>query len=102
MLILAAKRQACENPGLSSPVFFSKFQLSCCVQALIYALSALFSQAADRMVMQDFIGHNWDIADGLPSARVSSLARTPDGYIWLATPRGLTRFDGTRFFNFVL
>lgn len=54
------------------------------------------------MVMQDFIGHNWDIADGLPSARVSSLARTPDGYIWLATPRGLTRFDGTRFFNFVL
>jgi signal transduction histidine kinase/ligand-binding sensor domain-containing protein len=80
-------------------VFFSKFQWSCCIQALIYPLFAFFSQAADRMVMQDFIGHNWDIADGLPSARVSALARTDDGYTWLATPKGLTRFDGVRFFN---
>ncbi len=33
----------------------------------------------------------------LPSAHVSDLAEDRDGYVWLATPNGLTRFDGIRF-----
>lgn len=40
---------------------------------------------------------NWDLDDGLPSTRINAVARTPDGYLWLGTMRGLVRFDGARF-----
>ena len=39
----------------------------------------------------------WHVKQGLPQANVASIAQTPDGYLWLATPRGLVRFDGVRF-----
>jgi diguanylate cyclase (GGDEF)-like protein len=39
----------------------------------------------------------WDTASGLPHNRVTSLARTPDGYLWVGTAEGLARFDGDRF-----
>ena len=39
----------------------------------------------------------WGVKQGLPQANVTSIAQTPDGYLWLATPRGLVRFDGVRF-----
>lgn len=37
------------------------------------------------------------VANGLPANNVNFLAQSPDGYLWLATPAGLTRFDGLRF-----
>jgi ligand-binding sensor domain-containing protein/two-component sensor histidine kinase len=39
----------------------------------------------------------WQIEDGLPQNSVTSIAQTPDGYLWLATFNGLARFDGVRF-----
>ncbi|MDV3255842.1 MAG: response regulator [Lysobacter sp.] len=35
-----------------------------------------------------------DVADGLPSSNINSLARDPGGYLWLATTDGLARYDG--------
>ncbi len=40
---------------------------------------------------------SWQNEQGLPQNTVSSLAQTPDGYLWLATQEGLVRFDGIRF-----
>ena len=40
---------------------------------------------------------NWQVQDGLPSARIHEVLQTHDGYIWLATLDGLARFDGVRF-----
>ncbi len=37
------------------------------------------------------------VANGLPANNVNFLAQSADGYLWLATPSGLTRFDGLRF-----
>lgn len=42
------------------------------------------------------VGH-WDVKDGLASDSILALARTPDGYIWIGTTKGLMRFDGVRF-----
>jgi ligand-binding sensor domain-containing protein/signal transduction histidine kinase len=42
----------------------------------------------------------WDTADGLPNSTVTSIAQTPDGYLWAGTYNGLARFDGSRFVNF--
>lgn len=39
----------------------------------------------------------WQTDDGLPQNSVFALAQTPDGYLWVGTREGLTRFDGLRF-----
>ena len=39
----------------------------------------------------------WTQAQGLPDGSVSSVAQTPDGYLWLGTGEGLVRFDGYEF-----
>ncbi len=41
--------------------------------------------------------HVWQSDDGLPNNNVTSLAQTPDGYLWAANPSLLVRFDGTQF-----
>jgi ligand-binding sensor domain-containing protein len=39
----------------------------------------------------------WNTREGLPQSSVESMAQTPDGYVWLGTQEGLTRFDGIHF-----
>jgi diguanylate cyclase (GGDEF)-like protein/PAS domain S-box-containing protein len=46
-------------------------------------------------------GHErWTTGNGLPQNTIAAIAQTPDGYLWLATPVGLARFDGVRFVLF--
>ena len=56
--------------------------------------------AVEKTLLQDMVLRNWDLDDGLPSARINAVARTSDGYLWLATHKGLVRFDGSRFVVF--
>lgn len=39
----------------------------------------------------------WNQTDGLPQDGIRAIAQTPDGYLWLGTDQGLTRFDGYNF-----
>jgi signal transduction histidine kinase/ligand-binding sensor domain-containing protein len=49
----------------------------------------------------DYVVTVWDTDSGLPDNTVTSIAQTPDGYLWVGTQRGgLARFDGTRFTEF--
>jgi signal transduction histidine kinase/ligand-binding sensor domain-containing protein len=44
------------------------------------------------------LGHTaWRLQDGLFSGVPSAIAQTVDGYLWIGTSNGLTRFDGVRF-----
>ncbi|MGA8224458.1 MAG: two-component regulator propeller domain-containing protein [Candidatus Acidiferrales bacterium] len=45
----------------------------------------------------EYVHNVWQVADGLPENAVQAIAKTPDGYLWLATEEGLVRFDGVRF-----
>jgi signal transduction histidine kinase/ligand-binding sensor domain-containing protein len=47
-----------------------------------------------------WFARSWQSDDGLPNNTVGGLAQTPDGYLWLGTPTGLARFDGTAFEDF--
>jgi len=38
----------------------------------------------------------WRLRDGFVKGEISSIAQTPDGYLWLGTEFGLFRFDGVR------
>ena len=53
--------------------------------------------AARRVTAPEFLLRGWDQDQGLPDTRVNAVARTPDGYVWIATAGGLARFDGVRF-----
>jgi len=44
-----------------------------------------------------YVLDNWQIPEGLPQTSAQSIARTPDGYLWIGTEEGLARFDGVRF-----
>jgi signal transduction histidine kinase/ligand-binding sensor domain-containing protein len=49
---------------------------------------------------EDYLVDTWDTDNGLPSSTVTSIAQTPDGYLWVGTYNGLARFDGARFVTF--
>jgi ligand-binding sensor domain-containing protein/signal transduction histidine kinase len=38
----------------------------------------------------------WTVRDGFFKGSITSIAQTPDGYLWLGTEFGLLRFDGVR------
>ena len=47
-----------------------------------------------------WFARTWHTGDGLPAHTIVGLEQTPDGYLWIATHRSLSRFDGLRFQEF--
>lgn len=45
---------------------------------------------------------NYNTKNGLPSSEVHDLYQDDRGYLWIATDRGISRFDGTSFKNYGL
>lgn len=50
-------------------------------------------------VQYNFTLRHYTVADGLPGRRITSLAQDDQGFIWMASPKGLVRFDGYSFTN---
>jgi two-component system cell cycle sensor histidine kinase/response regulator CckA len=58
----------------------------------------LSAAASDpKPAASEYLVEVWDTDRGLPSSAVTSIAATPDGYLWIGTFEGLARFDGIRF-----
>jgi PAS domain S-box-containing protein len=53
------------------------------------------SAAPAYLYTPDFVIRAWQSAEGMPENSATSIAQTPDGYLWVGTFSGLTRFDGT-------
>lgn len=70
-----------------------------CAAALV-AGCVLFMPVRLPAAPVDYLVDNWDTEDNLPSSTVTSIAQTPDGYLWVGTYNGLARFDGVRFVTF--
>lgn len=62
---------------------------------LLVASSSLVWAASN-----DWFYRSWPSDEGLPDNTVSGLAQTPDGFLWIGTPSGLARFEGSRFESF--
>lgn len=72
-----------------------------------------FSEMAIATSFSDFVNANgsgtggetpftfrsWQREQGLPENYVRALAQTRDGYIWVGTDEGVSRFDGVNFFS---
>ena len=70
--------------------------------ALLCLEAATGGQVADSSLPGDeYLVEVWDSDRGLPHGSVTSIAQTPDGYLWVGTMYGgLARFDGDRFVTF--
>jgi signal transduction histidine kinase/ligand-binding sensor domain-containing protein len=58
---------------------------------------AVECRSVERTTRGGFMLLGWSSEDGLAAGNIYGLARTPDGFLWLATDLGLIRFDGERF-----
>jgi ligand-binding sensor domain-containing protein/signal transduction histidine kinase len=60
--------------------------------------SATLAQALDpNRLLSQYMREHWGSEKGFTGGSVTSLAQTPDGYLWIGTEKGLIRFDGLSF-----
>ena len=64
---------------------------------LIVSLTAGRTLVASGSSMSDYVISAWAAEKGLPPGDVFAITQDVDGYLWLGTPNGLHRFDGSRF-----
>ena len=74
--------------------FFSLFFFS-----LILLPNFLLSLDPEKE-LQEYHLRTWTVQSGLPLNTITALIQTEDGYIWVGTRAGLSRFDGVRFNTF--
>ena len=65
---------------------------------LFYFLILLCSQACAQEYVID--KKHWDVKDGLPHREVTCIRQDRQGFIWVSTPYGVSRFDGYKFVNY--
>jgi len=75
------------------------FWLTVAAVAVVCCETAAFGIDPNRTVSQ-YIHDSWGTERGFPGGTVTSMAQTPDGYLWIGTDRGLIRFDGIAFQKF--
>ena len=66
-----------------------------CRFVLVFAMIAagLFSAPA----APDYFTRTWQMEQGLPQNKATAVVQAHDGYFWIGTYNGLTRFDGVHF-----
>src|SRR5262249_20611476 len=66
------------------------------VVGLIICCSHSVSALDPRLDVSQYAHTAWKSSDGFPEGIITSIAQTPDGYLWLGTEFGVVRFDGVR------
>lgn len=64
------------------------------LNTLLILLVCALSHAQNKPYLQ------FTVNDGLPSNNILDIVQHDDGYIWLATDNGISRFDGQEFVNY--
>lgn len=65
-------------------------------------LLCLFYCYSINGLAQDYIYKNFTTEDGLSSSEVYDITQDKNGFLWFATDRGLTRYDGSEFKKYTL
>ncbi len=63
---------------------------------IIVLFSVAYALDPDKSPHQ-YMVRGWTDRNGLPENSVRSLVESPDGYLWIAGERSISRFDGVRF-----
>ena len=74
------------------------FLLLACTLPLLAARA--FAASHGPEFQGEYVQHNWQSSDGLPQNTIEAVLQTHEGYLWIATEKGLVRFDGSHFRTF--
>jgi ligand-binding sensor domain-containing protein/signal transduction histidine kinase len=75
------------------------FSLVIAVMGVVYF--AANTRALDpQRTLREYLLERWGVERGFPGGTVLALAQSGDGYLWIGTDRGLSRFDGVNFRSF--
>jgi hypothetical protein len=61
---------------------------------------AALGASTDPAASTGYAVENWQTEQGLPRSTITAIAQTSEGYLWLGSPYGISRFDGVRFVLF--
>jgi len=53
-----------------------------------------------KLTFNDYVLGNWSTEQGLPQISILSITQDRDGFLWVGTQNGITRFDGNHFVNY--
>ena len=94
---MAGKSKNSESLKIRKREYFRRFLALC----FFCAFSRSFVAALDRdRTLAQFHHAAWTAKDGAPS-QITALAQTADGFLWIGSARGLFRFDGIEFEQYV-
>ena len=62
---------------------------------LLWCVCLVFTGLASSL--PNYITRVWTMDDGLPDSGIMNVIQSQDGYLWVSTHSGLTRFDGVHF-----
>ncbi|MFZ6778919.1 two-component regulator propeller domain-containing protein [Undibacterium sp. Ji83W] len=89
------KLQTLLKTGMAALMFSSLFIISTPAAAAVTGYSGIITPQPSRL-LSDYTHTAWNGLNGAPND-VLKFAQTTDGWLWMATPTGLFRFDGVRF-----
>ena len=88
---------------MTASKLLSRLLCSVAMASVLAGMSALAGHAqpgAAKTSLTQYKVDVWQTEQGLPLNTVQSLFQTRDGYLWVGTAGGISRFDGVRFTTF--
>jgi PAS domain S-box-containing protein len=87
-----------EGASGSNPLrlVFRGWRLATILPALLLVRSTCAFPLDPSLDISQYAHTAWKIRDGFFKGVITSIAQTPDGYLWVGTGLGLLRFDGVR------
>ncbi|KPH93505.1 diguanylate cyclase [Pseudoalteromonas porphyrae] len=66
----------------------------------LLVVTVLLCSMPSKASITDYVVKQWNTQNGLPSQSLKSVVQDEQGYMWLGTQFGLSRFDGNTFTNY--
>jgi signal transduction histidine kinase/ligand-binding sensor domain-containing protein len=82
------------KPKRCDPTILVMWPMIACILLASYSLALGLDPSLD---VSQYAHTSWTTRNGFSLGNIYVMAQTPDGYLWLGTEFGLSRFDGVRF-----
>ncbi len=84
---------------MDSTQFFSMEKIILLARRMVFFVCATFFLGTN-LVAQTYYFDNYSVAEGIAQSKIYSLIQDREGYLWMGTAAGASRFDGVVFNNF--
>jgi ligand-binding sensor domain-containing protein/signal transduction histidine kinase len=85
------------NHPLAGPRAGAKSRALAARVVILWLACLVAPTASAASTNSPWVSQVWQSDEGLPNNDITSLAQTSDGYLWIANPSRLARFDGAQF-----